>query len=412
MSRFNSHFRMNIEDAVLYAKEKLDIFDENANLEAEEIGDGNINYVFKVWDIDTKKSVIIKHADVVIRSSGNPLDIDRNRIEAEVLMLQSDLAPGLVPKVYKYDPIMCTLSMEDISDHINLRKELLKRKTFPKLADHITTFIVNTLLPTTDLVMNSANKKDNVKKFINKELCKISEDLVFTEPYIDYKGRNIILEENIDFVKKELYEDKELILEVGKLKNNFMNNAQALIHGDLHSGSIFVNQGSTKILDPEFAFYGPIGYDLGNVIGNLFFAWANNIVTNHNDDVEKFTSWISNTIKDIISLFKQKFITLYKESVTDVMAKEEYYMNWYLDTILSDTAGTAGLEIIRRVVGDSKVADITDIKDIDERIHAERILILAAKLFITNRDSIKSGDQYVNIFNTTVHHYIKEACNE
>lgn len=56
MSRFNSHFRMNIEDAVLYAKEKLDIFDENANLKAEEIGDGNINYVFKVWDIDTKIS--------------------------------------------------------------------------------------------------------------------------------------------------------------------------------------------------------------------------------------------------------------------------------------------------------------------------------------------------------------------
>ncbi|WP_099190155.1 S-methyl-5-thioribose kinase [Tepidibacter mesophilus] len=412
MSKFNSHFRMNIEDAVLYAKEKLDIFDENANLRAEEIGDGNINYVFKVWDTNTQKSVIIKHADVVIRSSGNPLDIARNRIEAEVLMLQSNLAPGLVPKVYKYDPIMCTLSMEDISDHINLRKELLKRKTFPKLADHVTTFIVNTLLPTTDLVMNSAKKKDNVKKFINKELCKISEDLVFTEPYIDYKGRNIILEENMDFVRKELYDNKELILEVGKLKNNFMNNAQALIHGDLHSGSIFINQESTKILDPEFAFYGPIGYDLGNVIGNLFFAWANNIVTNHNDDVEKFTSWISNTIQDIISLFKQKFITLYKESVTDVMAKQEYYMNWYLDTILSDTAGTAGLEIIRRVVGDSKVADITDIANIDERIHAERILILAAKSFITNRDSIKSGDQYVNIFNTTVHDYIKEACNE
>lgn len=180
----------------------------------------------------------------------------------------------------------------------------------------------------------------------------------------------------------------------------------------MHSGSIFVNQESTKVLDPEFAFYGPIGYDLGNVIGNLFFAWANAIVTKDNEDIKEFTSWISNTIQDIISLFKEKFITLYKKSVTDVMAKQEYYMNWYLDTILSDTAGIAGLEIIRRVVGDSKVADITDITNIDERIHAERILVLAAKAFITNRDSIKSGSQYVDIFNTTVHDYIKEACNE
>lgn len=131
MFRFDLHFRMKTEDAILYAKEKLGIFDEHAKLQAEEIGDGNINYVFKVWDVNTKKSVIIKHADIFLRSSGQELDVDRNRIEGEVLMLQGILAPGLVSKVYKYDSIMCTLSMEDISDHSNLRKELLKRKTFP-----------------------------------------------------------------------------------------------------------------------------------------------------------------------------------------------------------------------------------------------------------------------------------------
>ena len=62
--------------------------------------------------------------------------------------------------------------MEDISDHISLRHELLNRKIFPSLADHITTFLVNTLLPTTDLVMDSGKKKYEVKKFINKGLVK------------------------------------------------------------------------------------------------------------------------------------------------------------------------------------------------------------------------------------------------
>ncbi len=33
----------------------------------------------------------------------------------------------------------------------------------------------------------------------------------------------------MEFVKKYLYDDKELHVEVAKLKNNFMNNAQALI---------------------------------------------------------------------------------------------------------------------------------------------------------------------------------------
>ena len=73
--------------------------------------------------------------------------------------------------------------------------------------------------------------------------------------------------------------DEALHAEVAALRNGFMNNAQALIHGDLHSGSIFANEQGIKVIDPEFAFYGPMGYDIGNVIGNLFFAWANKAYT-------------------------------------------------------------------------------------------------------------------------------------
>lgn len=396
MSKFNSHFRMKEEDAISYAKEKLDFFDKEAVLKAEEIGDGNINYVFRIWDVDSQKSVVIKQADTLLRSSGRPLDVDRNRIEAEVLMMQGELASEITPKVYKYDPIMCAVIMEDISNHENLRKALLKRQTFPKLADHISTFIVNTLLPTTDLVMDSGEKKDNVKKYINKDLCKISEDLVFTEPYKDYKGRNVILEENLEFVEKELYKDKKIVLEASKLKNKFMNNTQTLIHGDLHSGSIFVTENSTKVLDPEFAFYGPIGYDLGNVIGNLFFAWVNAYVTDKEE--KEFLNWVEKTIDDIVFLFKEKFIKLYKEIVTDIMAKEIDFMEWYLKEILCDTAGFAGLEIIRRVVGDAKVADVTNIKNIEYRIKAERILIKIGKSFIINRSNFQFGKDYTKEF--------------
>lgn len=36
-------------------------------------------------------------------------------------------------------------------------------------------------------------------------------------------------------MKKELYEDEALHLEVSKLKFRFMTDAQALLHGDLHT---------------------------------------------------------------------------------------------------------------------------------------------------------------------------------
>mgnify|MGYP002228212686 CR=1 FL=1 len=87
-----------------------------------------------------------------------------------------------------------------------------------------------------------------------------------------------------------------------------MNNAQALIHGDLHSGSIFINEKGIKVIDPEFAFYGPMGYDIGNVIGNLFFALVNRKHLMLSENKDEFINWLKDTIKNIFDMFKEKFI--------------------------------------------------------------------------------------------------------
>lgn len=53
----------------------------------------------------------------------------------------------------------------------------------------------------------------------------------------------------------------------------FIERAQALIHGDLHTGSVMVTRESTQVIDPEFAFYGPMGFDIGAFLGNLILAF-------------------------------------------------------------------------------------------------------------------------------------------
>ena len=46
MSKFDSYFLMNLEDAKEYACEKVTRFDwDKATMESKEIGDGNLNYV-------------------------------------------------------------------------------------------------------------------------------------------------------------------------------------------------------------------------------------------------------------------------------------------------------------------------------------------------------------------------------
>ena len=395
MNKYQEHFRMSVDDAITYTKD-FGIFPESAKLRGEEIGDGNINYIFRVIEDETGKSVVLKQADKFLRSSGRPLDLDRNRIEAEILKLEGECAPEFVPKVYRYDDVMCVIVMEDISAYKNLRKELMAGKIFPKFADEISSFLVDTLLPTTDLVLDRAEKKDRVRAFVNKELCDISECLVFTEPYVNDRDRNIVIPENMEYVKKHLYDDVKLRAEVAKLKNNFMNNAQALIHGDLHSGSIFINEDGMKVIDPEFSFYGPMGYDIGNVIGNLFFSLSNRRhLMEEGEKKEEFIKWLSQTIRDIFDMFVIKFHKKYKEIVKDPMYTNEEFENWYLGQVLADSVGSAGLEIIRRVVGDSKVMEVTSIEDIEKRVAVERELIEIGIRFIKNRYEIKVGKDLV-----------------
>lgn len=395
--KYAKHFLLDVRTAIEYAREVLDYFDVDEELGCTEIGDGNINYVFKVFGKTSGKSLVIKQADTLLRSSGRPLDMHRNKIEAEILKIEKSLAPGFVPEIYHYDEAMFALAMEDISAYKNLRKELGAGKIFPALSDELSTFLADTLLPTTDLVIGRDEKKERVKLFTNPELCDISEDLVFTEPYWDYKKRNVVIPENAHFVEKALYEDKALHACVACLRDDFMNHAQALVHGDLHSGSIFVNEGGIKVIDPEFAFYGPMGYDVGNVIGNLFFAYANAYWTKPEN--AEFLLWLQKTIADVFDSFKTKFEKKYDELVEFPLYKNERFKKTYTEGVLADSAGYAGTEIIRRVVGDAKVSEVTSVTDIELKVPLERSLILLGKTFIKRTDDMKSGSDLVQAAN-------------
>ena len=394
MKSFDKFFLMNTDDVKRYAVEVLNYFKAGEDTKCTEIGDGNINYVFRIVSEKDGRSLVIKQADELLRSSGRPLDTYRNKIEAAILQLQSELAPGFVPEVFHYDDTMFALAMEDISDYKNLRKELAAGNIYPHLAESLSDFISLTLLPTTDLVMDRAEKKKKAAFFTNVELCDISEDLVLTEPYYNYKNRNIIFPGNEDFVKEYLYDDMELHSFVAKLRNNFMNKSQALIHGDLHTGSVFVNENGIKVIDPEFAFYGPIGYDIGNIIANLFFALVNKM---HTGDNEEFIQYCKKTITDFFDLTFRKFSNKYDELVSFQLYKNENFKDFYLKDIMQDSLGYAGTELIRRTVGDSKVSDITSVTDPAIRIELERRLVKLGIALIKNADKISIGKELMEM---------------
>ncbi|MDD6549074.1 MULTISPECIES: S-methyl-5-thioribose kinase [Lachnospiraceae] len=352
---------------------------------------GNLNHVCRVYDAKGH-SIYIKQAGLETRISKDmTASLDRNRQESEILELEEKMAPGMVPHIYFFDTVMCASGMEDCSDFEVMRDAMLEHKTFPRFADDISTFMARTLLLSSDVVMDHKEKKELTRRFITPDLCDITEKLVLMEPYLG-SSRNNVFPPNREFVEKELYSDDALHLEVSKLKFNFMTNAQALLHGDLHTGSVFIKPDATKIFDCEFGTFAPMGYDIGNVVANMIFAYDNGLSAD--DDV--FCSWCLDTIEKTIDLFISKFSTLYDEAVTEPMAKVPGFKEYYIDSILRDTAGYAGTELHRRTVGMANVVDVTSIKDERKRLLAERINILAGKDYILHQGRFKTGKDFVD----------------
>ena len=399
MLRFNEYFLMEEKDVLLYVKKKLKYFKADDNITCKEIGDGNINYVYRISN--GEKSIILKQAGVHTRSnsSGRVLDVNRNRREAEVLSYYGDILPDLAPEVICIDKVMKLFVMEDLKDYIPLRDALIKGHIYHHLQEQITDFLVESTLSTADFFIDSFIKKDNAAKYVNKELCKISEELVFREPFFNVLNENSFSESLNDFVKTNLYDNKHIQLEAAKLKCEFMNHSQALIHGDLHTGSIFVKDDCMKIMDCEFAFYGPIGYDVGTIVANFIFAYIYHLVITND---KNYTSFLYKVIDDIIKLFKDKFITKFIHESIDVSVQNDGFIEFYLLEVLKTSYGICGLEILRRTTGCAKVKEIESVTDEDTRKKMEYILLNLGIECIMYRDKLSEEDKFMKFIDNVI----------
>ncbi|MEI2664967.1 S-methyl-5-thioribose kinase [Rossellomorea sp. LJF3] len=386
ITKLNTYQPLTEQSAIAMAV-NVGIFEEGSHLICEEIGDGNLNLVFHVVERDTGKGIIIKQALPYAKVVGEswPLTIERARIEAGALHLQRSLVGDLVPEVYHSDPSLAVTVMEDLSNLTIARAGLINGNKYPKLSEDIGTFLANTLYFTSDYALHPFKKKEYVKEFSNPELCKITEDLVFTDPFFNSETNEF--EEELSGDVQQLWDDFTVKLEVAKLKKSFLTEGEALLHGDLHTGSIFVDDEHTKVIDPEFAFYGPIGFDIGQFIANLIFQ----VIANPG---EKET--ILHHIENTWNVFSATFSRHWKES-GDAYTKVNGYLEYVLEKSFQDSIGFAGCECIRRTIGLAHVEDLESIEDNEQRLKAKRACLNLGKKLIVNRKHILTIEELLTL---------------
>lgn len=386
LSGVNSSVTMSESEAIAYVKNRQEWFEPNAPLACKEIGDGNLNFVFRIWDVRTGQSIILKQAGPVARISDEfVVSTDRNRIEYQLLKVYNDIVAAYVPKVYDYDLERHCLLMEDLSDLRLLRATLLSGDFYGHFAAHMGEFMATSHVLNLDWVLGGKAKKLKMSGFINPDLCEITENLVLTEPFFDC-SRNEISDAIRHYVKAALWEDTELCDRVKWLKWQFMTETETLIHGDLHTGSVFVSKTQTKVIDHEFACFGPAGFDLGCFVANLIFASL------HHEVKGLSTDYFFETIRTLLDTYQRVFTRTWMEQGL----KDERLLELKLGKILRDSAGYAGCELIRRVVGIAKVSDIVSLeKPLRER--AETKAVNLGKALIMSAEQIKDITDYLSI---------------
>ncbi|KQV01620.1 methylthioribose kinase [Mesorhizobium sp. Root102] len=371
-----------------------------------EVGDGNLNLVFIVEG--ASGAAVVKQALPYVRLVGDswPLPLKRSFFEYHALTRQEARAPGSVPAILYFDEGQALIIMEYLAPpHIILRRALIEGRQLPNIARDIGLFMARTLFRGSDLHMATKDRKADLALFAdNVELCDITESLVFSDPYFDAK-MNRHTSPQLDGLVAELRADRDLKVEAQRLKHIFAANAETLLHGDLHSGSIMVTERETRMIDPEFAFYGPMAFDVGMLLANFWMSFFSQRGHEQKGKRDAMRAYLLEVTVETWVVFRAEFSHLWRTERTGMLYQKSLFedqgdrlgaeqaLDHVLHQIWTDLLGFAGIEVHRRILGLAHNADFETIADEDLRASCEAKALKFGRHLAVNRRQIHSVDE-------------------
>jgi 5-methylthioribose kinase len=375
----------------------------------QEVGDGNLNLVFAITGVSG--GVCVKQSLPYVRAVGEswPMPLDRTYFEQLYVQLSQPHVARLAPEFLHFDPQRFALAMELLTGYDTLRQGLLSGQRYPTAARHVAEYVARRAFATSVMGRPFEQVNNYLATFSrNQALTRVTVDLIFTHPYVDNK-RNRWTSPQLDELVGKLRSDSQLKTAVARLGHRFLTSHEALLHGDLHTGSVMVTTTDTRIIDAEFATYGPIAFDLGLFVGNLLMAYLcqRGYETRSGERADHAT-WIAAQVAEFWHEFVRQFAALWCEprpgdgypntffaASSDERAFALERQRWFAD-LLVDMLGFAGVEIVRRIIGFAHNADLESIADHDLRAELERNALLLARQLITAPQTCALYDQLLS----------------
>lgn len=378
-----------------------------ATAKAKEIGDGNLNLVFLVKDADGR-GLVVKQTLPYVRSDHSwKVTEDSIFAEARGLEAADKYTNGLSPKFYGLDRDRRLVVIEDLSDWAQWREALDEGSVNPGAARDVGRFVARLAYGTSYFSREPQDVQKAAAESINPELEQITEDLIFEEPYYEHEHNG--WEPGATDLVLAL-RDEELRTQVAKLKYEFLTNGEALLHGDLHSSSLFVRSEKNPLADDdtesprikaydfEFGFYGPVAFDLGILWGNFLLAQARELAlladgpetigVREGKDFARF-DWLISLYEEAWDGFETEFRRLVGEHKADKIFTDAFVDGWIART-LRFAAGYAGAEGIRRTIGWAHLPDLETL-DPDRKVWASRVVLTASRALLERFEEVGSA---------------------
>lgn len=397
------------ENIAEYVDSRLDFFNLNGDIRVsaigegskEEDGDGFINFVFRVSD--GEHFLIVKQSTEATRVGGNfDVDVNRYKLEYDSMKLRKAIVPEFVPKVYDIDMENRVFIVEDVSYLKISRFQLLKGKQFPLLGEHIGRYMAGNNFFTSEYYLDSRSFRDLSVRFMNPTMREIMDIGMFLSSVTpeDTVGRP--LDPDFQRFSKAICADPEVLISRQRLRHLFMTKGECMIHGDLHTSNVMVNDEETKVIDMEYTFCGPFSYDMGYFLQNFLtqYTAATFRPFDSENDREAYKVYCLFIIKDTYLSFCKYFCRHFKR-----FAKPEYrdvpgLLEDFCLTSLREFIGFAATAMLGRIVSVIPFPDYDEIADPVQRHNAMCFSIILNRHMLVNWEHYTSIDDFINDIKT------------
>jgi 5-methylthioribose kinase len=165
-----------------------------------------------------------------------------------------------------------------------------------------------------------------------------------------------------------------------------------------------VTADDTRVIDPEFAVYGPMAFDVGMLLSNFWMAYFSQGGHEKDGPRSGMRSWLLAATIEIWRTFREEFSrlwatrrgilypkSLYEDQGDPLGARQA--LDHLLHAVWQDMLGFAGVEIHRRILGLAHNAEFETIENEELRASCERPALAFGRHIVLNRRRIASVEE-------------------